>query len=537
MVAKLGATRQTGRRRPAPAVRSAGYTWPHARVPHLPAAVRRPLLGLRPAAPEAIRLDRVRAARRLDLGLRPLPHRSILPTIEVVPPPPVGRSAVPVAACRGAAWRRSPRSRSCPSQAALAGGVGLAAAGTAAAIYLAARPVVQSHPSTGVAAATAPASGPRRPRERVTVDGSASPAGPVAPGAVAARRRPFGRRRRSPPRGIGAGAPRAHAPGSPRARGRRRAGSRRHARASGPRSSRRRRPRHGSARARGRSRSTPQHQSTTSPPPSRRRSRRPQPKPRSPSRSRRPQPDPRRRSRSRPRRHDAHGRSRRRRRQHPSVRRRTPAPSLPDRRASSPRSSSRRSRRTSTPQPHEDRRSSRAPVDADRREPPQPSRPARLGSGDDGRPARERLGRRQPRSHGRGRDRPRSGPTTPGQCGDGHGDATATVRRTATTATARALSHASRPPAAFGDEPALGRFARLLGLVRGHDPALAGALRPVERLVDAAEERGRVVVAPELGHTRRDLEARDPPDRLALDRELESLEEQVGVLERTTPGG
>src|SRR5581483_5910289 len=67
---------------------------------------------------------------------------------------------------------------------------------------------------------------------------------------------------------------------------------------------------------------------------------------------------------------------------------------------------------------------------------------------------------------------------------------------------------------------------------RSHDPASAGALRPVERLVDSAEQRRRVVVAPELGHPGRDPEVRDARDGLALDRELEAAEEPLRVLER-----
>src|SRR4029079_18047297 len=61
---------------------------------------------------------------------------------------------------------------------------------------------------------------------------------------------------------------------------------------------------------------------------------------------------------------------------------------------------------------------------------------------------------------------------------------------------------------------------------------LGGALLAERRRVDPAEERGRVVVALELRHPRRDLQAGDPADRLPLDRQLEGPEEELGVRER-----
>jgi hypothetical protein len=72
----------------------------------------------------------------------------ILPTIEVVPAPPVAKPAVPAppVAKPGRGIAALAVLALVPGQAALAGGVGLAAAGTAAAIYLAAKPTLAPHP-------------------------------------------------------------------------------------------------------------------------------------------------------------------------------------------------------------------------------------------------------------------------------------------------------------------------------------------------------------------------------------------------------
>jgi hypothetical protein len=75
----------------------------------------------------------------------------ILPTIEIIPAPPVAKPK-PVAGAPGRRIAALAALALVPGQAALAGGVGLAAAGTAAAIYLAAKPAFAPHPeaaSTG----------------------------------------------------------------------------------------------------------------------------------------------------------------------------------------------------------------------------------------------------------------------------------------------------------------------------------------------------------------------------------------------------
>jgi hypothetical protein len=100
----------------------------------------------------------------------------VLPTIEVVPArteEPTPAAAVPkrrFAALAALAL--------IPSQAALAGGVGLAAAGSAASIYLAARPIVHS-PPVAVATGTAPAAAPS-PKQVSTGSAAAPSRGAVS---------------------------------------------------------------------------------------------------------------------------------------------------------------------------------------------------------------------------------------------------------------------------------------------------------------------------------------------------------------------
>ena len=166
MVAKLGATRQTGRRRPAPAVRSAGYT--EARMPECPICRREyddRFSVFVPPHPEGF--DSIECAQRAasiwgTAEVAPV----VLPMVEVVPPPPAAE-AVPVAAVPRRRLAALAALALVPSQAALAGGVGLAAAGTAASIYIAARPVVQSHPRPPSRSPPHRRSRPPRPRARV----------------------------------------------------------------------------------------------------------------------------------------------------------------------------------------------------------------------------------------------------------------------------------------------------------------------------------------------------------------------------------
>jgi hypothetical protein len=101
----------------------------------------------------------------------------ILPTIEVVPAPPVAK---PVAGVPGRGIAALAVLALVPGQAALAGGVGLAAAGTAAAIYLAAKPALAPQPeAAGTGSSQAP---------EISTGGSTggSPAG-LAQGMPAAR--------------------------------------------------------------------------------------------------------------------------------------------------------------------------------------------------------------------------------------------------------------------------------------------------------------------------------------------------------------
>ena len=90
------------------------------------------------------------------------PAPVILPTIEVVPVPPAEDDRpAPAVVRRGLAALAA--LALLPGQAALAAGVGLATAGTAASIYLVAKPVLQpSHPSS-VASGAAPAANPKPP--------------------------------------------------------------------------------------------------------------------------------------------------------------------------------------------------------------------------------------------------------------------------------------------------------------------------------------------------------------------------------------
>jgi hypothetical protein len=97
------------------------------------------------------------------------PAPVILPTVEVVPAPPVEDDRPASAAPRRGLAALAALAL-VPGQAALAAGVGLATAGTAASIYLAAKPVLQpSHPAS-VATSAAPAPQPKSPSS-----GSAAP--------------------------------------------------------------------------------------------------------------------------------------------------------------------------------------------------------------------------------------------------------------------------------------------------------------------------------------------------------------------------
>jgi hypothetical protein len=103
------------------------------------------------------------------------PAPIILPTIEVVAASAAPEEARPASAAPRRGLAALAALALIPGQAALAAGVGLAAAGTAASVYLAAKPVLQpSHP-TSVAVGTAPEAKTEPSSE------SGAPAAPAAP--------------------------------------------------------------------------------------------------------------------------------------------------------------------------------------------------------------------------------------------------------------------------------------------------------------------------------------------------------------------
>ena len=196
MVAKFAAARQT----PVLAVRPPGYTW----AAMLECSIcRRSFDGrfkvIVPPSNEAF--DSIECARQAAM-LRGLDAAAltpvILPTLAVEPwESPVG--PIPATPRKGLAALAA--MLLVPSQAALAGGVGLATAGSAAAIYLAARPAIQpSHSDSVVTAMPAPKAPSSRPSTPATRPAARAPL-PLAakrPPDVRARKLVVGRRSRPP---------------------------------------------------------------------------------------------------------------------------------------------------------------------------------------------------------------------------------------------------------------------------------------------------------------------------------------------------
>lgn len=194
MVAKFAAARQT----PVQAVRPPGYTW----AAMLECSIcRRPFDGrfkvMVPPSNEAF--DSIECARQAAM-LRGLDAAAltpvILPTLAVEPwESPVG--PIPATPRKGLAALAA--MLLVPSQAALAGGVGLATAGSAAAIYLAARPAIQpSHSDSVVTAMPAPKAPSSKPSTPATRPAARAPL-PLAakrPPDVRARKLVVGRRSR-----------------------------------------------------------------------------------------------------------------------------------------------------------------------------------------------------------------------------------------------------------------------------------------------------------------------------------------------------
>lgn len=143
-------------------VRSAGYT--SAGMPECPICRREyddRFSVFVPPHPEGF--DSIECAQRAAaIWAASEPAPVILPTVEVVPAQPVEDDRRASAAPRRGLAALAALAL-VPGQAALAAGVGLATAGTAASIYLAAKPVLQpSHPAS-VATSAAPAPQPKAP--------------------------------------------------------------------------------------------------------------------------------------------------------------------------------------------------------------------------------------------------------------------------------------------------------------------------------------------------------------------------------------
>src|SRR5262249_51795086 len=108
-----------------------------------------------PPHPEGF--DSIECAQRaaaISAATQPAPI--ILPTLEVVGAAAVAEEARPPSAAPRRGLAALAALALIPGQAALAAGVGLAAAGTAASVYLAAKPVLQPSRPTSVAVGTAP---------------------------------------------------------------------------------------------------------------------------------------------------------------------------------------------------------------------------------------------------------------------------------------------------------------------------------------------------------------------------------------------